>query len=239
MKIALIGYGRMGREIEQAALDRGHEIGLIIDNEQDWDEKYALMEQCDVAIDFSLPESVIENIFRCFDKNVPVVVGTTAWHDRLEELKIKCFGQGQTLFVASNFSIGVNIFFELNKRLADMMDQYAEYEPQITETHHIHKQDAPSGTAIKLADDMISRLKRKNTWQKEKPDNTSQLAIKSTRENEVPGIHEVVYESQVDKIELRHEAKSRKGFAKGAVVAAEWVNNKKGFYEMNDMLFAR
>ncbi|MCF8302104.1 MAG: 4-hydroxy-tetrahydrodipicolinate reductase [Bacteroidales bacterium] len=239
MKIAVLGYGRMGKEIEKAALDRGHEIALIIDDEDDWNEKQEGLAQCDAAIDFSRPDAVVTNIYRCFEKNVPVIVGTTAWNDRLKEVKEHCRNKDQTLFVASNFSIGVNILFELNKQLAGLMDKYAEYEPVITETHHIHKIDAPSGTAITLANEMIKQLARKSEWNKEKSEHPGQVAVKSIREDEIPGTHRITYDSAVDSVEIKHEAKNRKGFARGAVVAAEWVKEKKGFFEMKDMLFAR
>lgn len=244
MKIALLGYGKMGKAIEVVAKDRGHEIGVTIDDEDDWMQKLDDLRDCDLAIDFSLPSTVVSNIMRCFDLNIPIVVGTTGWYDQLEGVVHDCQQRGQALFVASNFSIGMNIMFDLNRRLAKLMNGYVDYEVSIEETHHIHKLDAPSGTAITLANDIIEELDRKDDWQLK--DEKSQgwfhrikkdsVPITSIREGEVPGIHEVVYDSDIDTITLRHSAKSRKGLALGAVLAAEYLQDKKGYHTMRDLL---
>ncbi len=223
MKIALLGYGKMGKAVEALALERGHSVGVTIDDEDDWMEKIESLRECDVAVEFSTPATVVGNIMRCFDMGMPVVVGTTGWYDQLESVVHDCQQREQALFVASNFSIGMNIMFELNRRLAQLMDGREEYAASITETHHVHKLDAPSGTAISLANDMKEELGRT-------------VPITSIREGEVPGIHEVVYDSDIDTLTLRHSAKSRKGLALGAVLAAEFLEGKKGYYTMRDML---
>ena len=223
MKIALLGYGKMGKAVEALALERGHSVGVTIDNEDDWMGKIESLRECDVAVEFSTPATVVGNIMRCFDMGMPVVVGTTGWYDQLESVVHDCQQREQALFVASNFSIGMNIMFELNRRLAQLMDGREEYAASITETHHVHKLDAPSGTAISLANDMKEELGRT-------------VPITSIREGEVPGIHEVVYDSDIDTLTLRHSAKSRKGLALGAVLAAEFLEGKKGYYTMRDML---
>lgn len=223
MKIALLGYGKMGKAVEALTLERGHSVGVTIDDEDDWMEKIESLRECDVAVEFSTPATVVGNIMRCFDMGMPVVVGTTGWYDQLESVVHDCQQRDQALFVASNFSIGMNIMFELNRRLAQLMDGREEYAASITETHHVHKLDAPSGTAISLANDMKEELGR-------------MVPITSIREGEVPGIHEVVYDSDIDTLTLRHSAKSRKGLALGAVLAAEFLEGKKGYYTMRDML---
>lgn len=223
MKIALLGYGKMGKAVEALALERGHSVGVTIDDEDDWMGKIESLRECDVAVEFSTPATVVGNIMRCFDMGMPVVVGTTGWYDQLESVVHDCQQRDQALFVASNFSIGMNIMFELNRRLAQLMDGREEYAASITETHHVHKLDAPSGTAISLANDMKEELGRT-------------VPITSIREGEVPGIHEVVYDSDIDTLTLRHSAKSRKGLALGAVLAAEFLEGKKGYYTMRDML---
>ena len=213
----------MGKAVEALALERGHSVGVTIDNEDDWMGKIESLRECDVAVEFSTPATVVGNIMRCFDMGMPVVVGTTGWYDQLESVVHDCQQREQALFVASNFSIGMNIMFELNRRLAQLMDGREEYAASITETHHVHKLDAPSGTAISLANDMKEELGRT-------------VPITSIREGEVPGIHEVVYDSDIDTLTLRHSAKSRKGLALGAVLAAEFLEGKKGYYTMRDML---
>lgn len=223
MKIALLGYGKMGKAVEALALERGHSVGVTIDDEDDWMRKIESLRECDVAVEFSTPATVVGNIMRCFDMGMPVVVGTTGWYDQLESVVHDCQQRDQALFVASNFSIGMNIMFELNRRLAQLMEGREEYAASITETHHVHKLDAPSGTAISLANDMKEELGRT-------------VPITSIREGEVPGIHEVVYDSDIDTLTLRHSAKSRKGLALGAVLAAEFLEGKKGYYTMRDML---
>ncbi len=242
MKIALLGYGKMGKAIEAVAEDRGHEIGVTIDDEDDWMNRLDDLRDCDIAVDFSTPATVVGNIMRCFDLDIPVVVGTTGWYDQLESVVHDCQQRGQALFVASNFSIGMNMMFELNRRLAQLMNNYDEYQVAITETHHIHKLDAPSGTAITLAEDIIEELDRKDEWQLKNADGKDRrikkraIPITSIREGEVPGIHEVVYDSDIDTLTLRHSAKSRKGLALGAVLACEYMEDKKGYHTMRDLL---
>jgi len=236
MKIALLGYGKMGKEIERIALKNGHQIVLIIDSVEDWEKDGHNLKQADVAIDFSVPDTVIDNIYNCFGQNVPIVVGTTGWHEDFELIKTDCIEQGQTLFFSPNFSIGVNLFFELNRLLAGLMSRWPEYEISIEETHHILKQDAPSGTAIMLANDIIRTTSRKEKWVKELSESPEELGIKSFRTDNVPGTHIVRYDSEIDSIEITHTAKSRRGFAMGAVMAAEWLKGKKGIYDMKDLL---
>ena len=236
MKIALIGYGKMGHEIEKIALQRGHEIVCTIDINEP--EKFDSPEfrSADVAIEFTSPESALQNYRRAFAADVPVVSGTTGWLEQLDEIKAACENDGQTFFYASNFSLGVNIFFALSNYLAKIMNQFPDYDVRMEETHHIHKLDAPSGTAITLAEGILENLKRKKTWSLNKADNEEELKITAFREGEVPGIHTVVYESEADSIRITHDAKSRKGFALGAVLAAEFTKGKKGFLGMKDML---
>ncbi len=235
MNIALIGYGKMGKTIEQFALSRGHKIVSIIDIDNPDDFGSEAFKSADVAIEFTAPETAFNNYMKCFEANVPVVSGTTGWLSRLDEIKKICKEQGKTFFYASNFSIGVNIFFALNKYLATIMDKFPSYDVSITETHHIHKKDAPSGTAITLAEGILDNMVRKEKWTLDKTEALSDLPIYAIREGEVPGIHEIVYESGVDYIQIKHDAKSRDGFALGAVIAAEFTAGKKGFLGMDDM----
>lgn len=236
MNIALIGYGKMGHEIEKIAKERGHNIVAIIDvsNTDDFDSP--AFKSADVAIEFSIPASALNNYRRCFAANVPVVAGTTGWLEYMDEVKKACEENNQTFFYASNSSLGVNIFFVLNKYLARIMNNYPDYNVKMEEIHHIHKLDAPSGTAITLAEGVIENIDRKDRWNLETEEKDNDLAIHCIREGEVPGIHEIIYESEADVISIKHDAKSRKGFALGAVVAAEFVKGKKGFLGMNDML---
>lgn len=236
MKIALLGYGKMGQEIGKMAEKRGHEIVLIIDSLEDWDNEGPRLTEADVAIEFSTPTSVINNIYHCFESGVPVVTGTTGWLEELENVRRDCIDQKQALFFAPNFSIGVNLFFDLNRYLANLMASWDDYVISIEETHHIHKQDAPSGTAIVLANDIIRHIERKEKWVREIENNPEELGIKSYRTENVPGTHMVKYESDDDYIEIIHTAKSRRGFARGAVMAAEWIPGRKGFFEMRDLL---
>jgi len=236
MKIAILGYGKMGQEIERIAILQKHEVALIIDSAEDWEKVGGRLGEVDLAIEFSQPDTVIENIYHCFDANVPAVVGTTGWHEDLEQVRKDCLERGQTLFFSSNFSIGVNLFFELNRKLAALMSKWVDYEISIEETHHIHKQDAPSGTAIVLANDIIRNNGRKEKWVKKMPENPEELGIQSFRTENVPGTHKVKYESDNDSIEIIHTAKNRRGFAIGTLLAAEWLLGKKGIYEMKDLL---
>lgn len=236
MKIAILGYGRMGKAIEILAKERGHDVVAIIDNENEWHTTD--LSAADVAIDFSQPHCAVDNIGKCFNSHLPIVVGTTGWYDSLQEIIDRCNQQGQTLFVASNFSIGMNMMFELNQRLAKMMKGRTEYTASITETHHIHKLDAPSGTAITLAKDIIENNDDFHNWELTTTTNPSAgiLPITSIRQGEVPGIHEVVYDSPIDTITIRHEAKNRQGLAMGAILAAEYVIGRKGYFTMHDLI---
>lgn len=236
MKIALIGYGKMGKTIEQIALNRGHQIVSIVDINNPEEFQSANFKSEDVAIEFTTPATAFDNYMKSFAAGVPVVSGTTGWLDRIGEIKEKCEKEGKTFFYASNFSIGVNIFFALNKYLAKIMNNFPSYNISMTETHHIHKLDAPSGTAITLAEGIIENVDRKDRWTLETAEQPTDLPIHAIREGEVPGIHEVTYESDVDYISIKHDAKSRAGFALGAVVAAEFTAGKKGFLGMDDML---
>ena len=236
MKIALIGYGKMGKTIEQIALNRGHQIVSIVDINNPEEFQSANFKSADVAIEFTTPATAFDNYMKSFAAGVPVVSGTTGWLDRIGEIKEKCEKEGKTFFYASNFSIGVNIFFALNKYLAKIMNNFPSYNISMTETHHIHKLDAPSGTAITLAEGIIENVDRKDRWTLETAEQPTDLPIHAIREGEVPGIHEVTYESDVDYISIKHDAKSRAGFALGAVVAAEFTAGKNGFLGMDDML---
>jgi 4-hydroxy-tetrahydrodipicolinate reductase len=231
MKIALLGYGKMGKAIEEIALKRGHSV-VFKTNEASIEKDVS---KADVAIDFSTPETVVDNMKKCFAVNVPVVVGTTGWYERFSEVCRLCELGGHSLFHATNFSIGVNIFFEVNKTLAKLMNTQPDYEIEMTEIHHTQKLDSPSGTAITLADGIIENVDRKSSWSENKPGEES-ILIHAKRERDVPGMHMVNYESEIDNIEIKHEAKGRIGFATGAVLAAEWLQNKKGIYTMKDLL---
>lgn len=244
MNIALLGYGKMGKIIEEIAISRGHSIVLKVDEHNAKTFTDADLKAADVAIEFTRPDAVIPNIDRCFRCGVPVVVGTTGWYDNLPGIMDECKKMNATLFHASNFSIGVNLFFRLNEKLAELMKPHTEYKPAIEEIHHIHKLDAPSGTALTLANGLINKIGRVREWKLyhgqpttvNEVANPEQLPIVSVREGEVPGTHIVNYTSDVDTIAIRHEAFNRKGFATGAVVAAEWVHKRKGVFTMNDML---
>ena len=237
MKIALSGYGKMGKEIEQIALQRGHQIFVTFNDPDDWTGKEDQLRQADVAIEFSMPQSVVGNIFKCFDAKVPVVVGTTGWFGQLDHVQEVCREHEQCLFYASNFSIGVNLFFEINLQLAGLMNDHANYSIRIDETHHKSKVDSPSGTAIHLAKDVLDKVSRKNVWVDHDAKKDWELPVISHRDDASPGKHVVTYDSDIDTIELKHTAKSRKGFALGAVIAAEWlVDRKKGIYTMSDII---
>ncbi|HBG87542.1 MAG TPA: 4-hydroxy-tetrahydrodipicolinate reductase [Marinilabiliaceae bacterium] len=235
MKIALIGYGKMGKTIERIAVTRGHKIVARVDPFNGEDFSAPGLATADIAIEFSRPETAFNNYLECFKLNLPVVSGTTGWLDKLGEVKALC-EKGQTFFYASNFSIGVNILFAINEQLAKIMNKYPQYEVDITEVHHTHKLDAPSGTAITLAEGIFENLSRKTKWELDKQSSADAIAIKAIREGEVPGIHTVKYESEVDEITIHHSAKSRDGLALGAIIAAEFTQNKKGFLSMKDLL---
>ena len=236
MKIALIGYGKMGKEIEKIALSRGHQIVSIIDlNNQD-DFTSEAFKSADVAIEFTAPTVAYNNYIRAFNAGVKVVSGSTGWMDEHgDEIKDLCNNGGKTLFWASNFSLGVAIFSAVNKYLAKIMNQFPTYDVTMSETHHIHKLDAPSGTAITLAEEILENLDRKESWVKEEAKAASELPIHSIREGEVPGIHTIRYESEADSISITHDAKNRKGFALGAVLAAEFTCGKQGLLGMSDL----
>jgi len=236
MKIALSGYGKMGKEIEKIVRERGHEIVVQFNNPNDWQGKEKELAKADVAIEFSMPHSVVSNIFKCFDANVPVVVGTTGWSGQLDHIKEVCYKNNQSLFHASNFSVGVNLFFEASKVLAKLMNEHEQYTVRVGEAHHLGKVDAPSGTAIKLANDILDNLDRKDTWVNHRAEKDFELEVLSQREGNVAGTHVVQYDSEIDSLELKHTAKSRVGFAKGAVLAAEWLQHKKGVFTMRELL---
>ena len=240
MQLLLLGYGKMGRTIGQLAESRGHTVVATID---DSDEAHwqSLDDTIDVAIEFSQPDAAVANIRRCLERGIPVVSGTTGWLDRKPELDAYCQQQDGTFFYASNFSIGVNLFFRLNKVLAEMMDHYPEYQPSLEEIHHTEKKDAPSGTAITLVEGLLSALQRKQAWVLEEGNQPvsptdEQVMIHSVRQGQVPGTHTIRYQSDVDDIEIKHTAHSRQGFARGAVRVAEWLPGKKGVLGMNDFL---
>jgi 4-hydroxy-tetrahydrodipicolinate reductase len=236
MNIALIGYGKMGKEIEQIAISRGHAIVLKVDATNANSYTLEALKKAEVAIEFSTPESAIKNINYCFDANVPVIVGTTGWLNQLEEIKTTCIQKNQTLFYASNYSIGVNLFFQLNEQLAKLMNAHPNYHVSLEEIHHIHKVDAPSGTAISLANQVIQQIDAKQKWVNAATENKNELSIISKRMDEVPGTHTVTYQSAVDEISITHIAHNRKGFALGAVIAAEWSLGKKGVFGMTDLM---
>lgn len=239
MKLAIIGYGRMGHLIEQIALERGHKIVCIIDADNTADFDTPEFKSADVAIEFTTPGTAVSNILASFAAGVPVVVGTTGWTDSLPDIKDMCEKGCGTLLFASNFSIGVNIFMAVNRYVAKVMNDFPEYKPTMTEIHHIHKLDHPSGTAITLAEGLIANVDRLNSWDEPEPGkriSDKSLEIDHIREGEVPGTHIIEWDSDVDKIILRHEAKSRQGFALGAVRTAEWLKGKKGFFTIGDML---
>jgi len=236
MKIALIGYGKMGKTIERIARERGHEIVSIIDLDNTDDFDSDAFKSADVAIEFTVPQVALSNYRRAFASGVAVVSGTTGWTEELPELKKEIETGDKTLFWSSNFSLGVNVFMAVNKFLAGIMNQFPNYNVEMTEVHHTQKLDAPSGTAITLAEEILEKLDRKNAWVKENETKSTDMAIKSIREGQVPGIHTIRYESEVDSITITHDAKSREGFALGAVVAAEFTAGKKGFLGMEDML---
>ncbi|MBB5648741.1 4-hydroxy-tetrahydrodipicolinate reductase [Pedobacter cryoconitis] len=242
MNIALIGYGKMGQIIERFAIERGHEVVLKIGIDNLADLTVSNLRKADVAIDFSTPDAAINNIYTCFDANVPIVVGTTGWYGQLQEIKDECLRRNNTLLYGSNFSIGVNLFFHINEVLAKVMNNYPVYEVQVEEIHHTQKLDSPSGTAMTLAEGIIENMDRKSEWVNELDGNPAidvlkqeQVLIASQRIENIPGTHTVIYSSEVDEIELKHTAHSRAGFALGAVVAAEWLQNKQGFYNISDI----
>ncbi|BDD09193.1 4-hydroxy-tetrahydrodipicolinate reductase [Fulvitalea axinellae] len=236
MRILLLGYGKMGRSIESIALGRGHEIVGKIDMNNAGDLDSLDASKVDVAIEFSQPDAAFGNISKCLEKGIPVVSGTTGWLDKKPEIEKLCKKKGGAFFYASNFSIGVNIFFKVNAFLAKMMDAYPEYDVKVDEIHHTEKKDAPSGTAITLAEGVIDNMVRKQYWQNENVDKDEALSILSYREPDVPGTHTVTYHSEIDDIVIHHAAHTRKGFALGAVLVGEWLPAQKGVKTMDDFL---
>ncbi len=234
MKIALIGYGKMGKTLEKIALLRGHQVVLKIDvdNRSDFDR----LHEADVAIEFTRPESAVLNLEQCIYAGVPVVCGTTGWLAEFERISDLCQAEQSAFFYASNYSIGVNIFFEINRRLAAMMDNYPMYDVAMEEIHHTQKLDAPSGTAITLAEGIFQNLARKTNWVCDTEGSSNDLKITAKRIDPAPGTHIVRYDSPIDSIEITHTAHSREGFATGAVLAAEWLAGKKGVFSMKDLL---
>ena len=235
MKIALIGYGKMGKAIEEIALQKGHTICLTIDLYNLEDLTKENLQKADVAIEFTSPENAANNILQCFDAGVPVVCGTTGWLNNFDKVKDICIEENGSFLYASNFSIGVNIFFELNKKLAELMSKQ-DYKVTIEETHHTQKKDAPSGTAITIAEQIIKELSHKKQWVNQESNNAEDLSIISHRIDPAAGTHAVKYSSDVDNIEIIHTAHNRKGFASGAVLAAEFIKDKKGIFSMKDVL---
>lgn len=236
MKIALIGYGKMGKAIETIALERGHEVILKITSQNLQDFTIEKLQQADVAIEFTNPHSAVDNIKLCIDAHVPVVCGSTGWYEQLNELKEYCVTHNGALLYASNFSIGVNILFEINERLATLMAQQPTYKLSINEIHHTQKKDAPSGTAISLAEGILKNNPNKTAWTLGDTQNTHEIGIISERIDPAPGTHVVSYTSPIDDIEIKHTAHNRIGFATGAVVAAEFLSTKKGIFTMRDVL---
>ena len=236
MRIVLIGYGKMGKEIERIAIDRGHQIVSKIDIENPDDLVSLTNQEVDVAIEFSNPVSAFSNIMKCIEKQIPIVCGTTGWLEKKAEVEKATETFNSTFFYASNYSIGVNLFFKLNSQLAKLMQPHTGYDIYTNEIHHVEKKDSPSGTAITIAEGIIDAYASKDSWVNNEIPAANEVAIWSQRESVIPGTHTVKYISKVDQIEITHEAFSREGFALGAVIAAEWVQNKKGVLGMDDML---
>ncbi len=236
MNIAIIGYGRMGHEIESIAVSRGHVIGLIIDQDNISDLNEVRLKDTDVAIEFTTPETAFNNVVSCLRMKIPVVSGTTGWLKEYKKAAEICIESGTSFIHSSNFSIGVNILFKLNSEMAKQMSHHSEYKPFIEEIHHTKKLDAPSGTAITIANTIKQYNPDYDGWCFENDKTKNKIPICSIREGNVPGTHTIIWESEIDTISLRHEAKNRKGLALGAVVAAEYVNTRKGVFTMNDVL---
>ena len=236
MNIALIGYGKMGKTIEDIAIQKGHEITLKIDIENQNELTTKNLQQADVAIEFTGPGNALYNIYKCFDAEIPVVCGSTGWLEHWQDVEKYCKKKNGTLLYASNFSIGVNIFFEVNKKLASFMAKQPAYDVTIEEIHHTEKKDSPSGTAITLAEQIIKEIPRKSIWINEPSTNDEALVINSIRLDPAPGTHTVTYHSGVDDITIAHTAHNRKGFAGGAILAAEFLQGKKGIFFMKDVL---
>lgn len=239
MNIALIGYGKMGKIIEQIAIERGHSVNLKIDLHNVNEFTPENLRKSDVAIEFTGPHSAYENLMKCLEAGIPVVCGSTGWLEQYDAVADFCKKKDGALLYASNFSVGVNLFFELNRVLAEMMATQDNYDVSMTEIHHTQKKDAPSGTAITLAEQILQQIKRKTNWVNEKPSSSTELFIESIREDPAPGTHSVVYQSSIDDIEIKHTAHNRNGFATGAVMAAEFIFGKRGVFSMKDVLSIR
>lgn len=235
INIAIIGYGQMGKMVQKLILDHQQNISVIIDNEEEWKEKYDNFLKSDVAIEFSTPETAILNLTQCFDAHIPVVCGTTGWHDKLNEVIKIAKEKNGSLIYGSNFSVGANLFFLLNEYAAELLDSQSQYDVAIEETHHIRKKDAPSGTAITTAETIISKLSRKKGWCLGEQRTSEQIVIEAYREGDVIGTHRVIYSSAEDDIEILHRAHNRLGFAKGAFLAAQWLAEHQGIYEFKDI----
>ncbi len=235
MKIALIGYGKMGQEIERIALNRSHEIALIIDQDNNSDLTAENLKGVDVVIEFTNPDAAYKNYLICFDAGVPVVSGTTGWLEKLDDIKSRCV-EGNGFFYASNFSLGVNLFFELNKKLSQLMSNFPQYDVDMEEIHHIHKLDSPSGTALTLAEGVLESHPIKKSWIEGLSTKESEMSIVVKRHGAVPGTHSITWHSEADEIKIQHQAYGRKGFAFGAVLAAEFMPGKSGFFGMKDLL---
>lgn len=236
MNIALIGYGKMGKTIEQVAVSRGHHIKLKIDLNNLDDFNQINFNDIDVAIEFTGPHTAYNNILKCLEYKTPVVCGSTGWLEHVSEVENKCKSNNGSFLYASNFSVGVNIFFEVNKKLAQLMEGKNQYDIAIREIHHTQKKDAPSGTAITIAEQILSINSSKQNWVNDIPTSKEELYIKSERIDPYPGLHEVTYSSEIDEIQIIHNAHNRDGFALGAVLAAEYVANRKGIFTMKDVL---
>ncbi len=236
MRIGIIGFGKMGQEIKKLANKRGHEVKLVIDLENRNELNTENLKKVDIIFEFTTPEAAPENIIACFNGGVGVVSGTTGWMDRYDEIADHCRQTNQSFFYASNYSLGVNILFNINRHLAAIMNRFPEYDVFIEEIHHLQKLDAPSGTAITLANDIIPLLDQKDRWEPAGKNNKKKIPIHSVRENAVTGIHTVSYRSEFDTLEIRHSAKSRYGFAVGALMAGEFLVGKKGIFGMQDLM---
>ncbi len=236
MRIALIGYGKMGQTIERIAIQRGHTIALRISTANKHEMTPANLKEADVAIEFTRPEAAPDNVIQCLNAGIPTISGTTGWNEGLVHAEFKAIEKDTAFLQASNFSIGVNIFFEINKMLASLMDEQADYDVVVEETHHTQKKDAPSGTAITLAEQILENFNRKKHWSKHPTDNPEAFEVVSHRVENVPGTHNVKYSSPIDDIEIIHTAHNRDGFALGAVLAAEFVAGKSGVFTMKDVL---
>ncbi|MFI3330448.1 MAG: 4-hydroxy-tetrahydrodipicolinate reductase [Rikenellaceae bacterium] len=236
MNVAIIGYGKMGHEIEKILVERAHTVALIIDMDNTADLNAENLAKVDVAIEFTTPATAYNNILKCLECSTPVVCGTTAWLDKLPEIEAACKASEGAFFYASNFSVGVNIFFKINELLAKMMNPFDSYDVTLEEIHHTQKKDAPSGTAITLAEGIVNNLDRKQKWVGETTIAPEELEVVAVRRSVVPGTHTVTYESAIDQITMTHTAKGRGGFALGAVLASEFLCGKKGIYSMKDLM---